>query len=175
LRARAGRGSRGRRQAGARRTASAAASCIVAAGRRWAGRPPRGSAALLGVGAVEADDQLLREVAEPLGRLDDAVGDLLAAGDAAEDVDEHALDVGSLSTSPSDSAIASADAPPPTSRKLAARPPFCATTSSVAITRPGAVAEHPDVAVELDVLDALGLGLGLERVVGVEPSIFHSS
>src|SRR6056297_1530721 len=34
------------------------------------------AAALLGVGAVEPDDQRLREVTEPVGGLDDAVGDL---------------------------------------------------------------------------------------------------
>jgi hypothetical protein len=50
---------------------------------------------------------------------------------------------GSDSTSDSDAAIASAEAPPPTSRKFAARPPFWATTSSVAITRPAPLPSTP--------------------------------
>ena len=52
------------------------------------------AAALLDVVAVEAyDERLGRLVAEDLQRADDAVGDLVAGGDAAEDVDEHALDL----------------------------------------------------------------------------------
>ena len=47
-------------------------------------------AALLGVRAVEADDDRRPQV-DAAERLDDALGDLLAAGDAAEDVDEDAL------------------------------------------------------------------------------------
>ena len=50
--------------------------------------------ALLDVVAVEAHDQRLGGlVAEDLQRTDDAVGDLVAGGDAAEDVDEDALDL----------------------------------------------------------------------------------
>ena len=52
------------------------------------------AAALLDVVAVEADDERLgRLVAEDLQRALDAVGDLVARGDAAEDVDEDALDL----------------------------------------------------------------------------------
>ena len=51
-------------------------------------------AALDDVVAVEPHDQRLGgAVAEDLQRLDDAGGHRVARGDAAEDVDEHALDV----------------------------------------------------------------------------------
>src|SRR5690606_6589455 len=46
--------------------------------------------ALLGVGPVEADDDGGPQV-DALERLDDAVGPLLATGDAAEDVHEDGL------------------------------------------------------------------------------------
>src|SRR5690349_24246043 len=49
-------------------------------------------AALLGVGAVEADDDR-RPQLDAAEALDDAVGDLLATRDAAEDVDEDRADV----------------------------------------------------------------------------------
>ena len=49
-------------------------------------------AALLGVGAVEADHDRRAQL-DPAERLDDALGHLLAAGDAAEDVDEDGLHV----------------------------------------------------------------------------------
>src|SRR5262245_48047725 len=47
--------------------------------------------ALLGVGAVEPDDDR-RPQLDSAHRLDDALGDLLAARDPAEDVDEDRLD-----------------------------------------------------------------------------------
>src|SRR3712207_9342308 len=51
--------------------------------------------ALLHVVAVEPDDQRLgRLVAEQLQRVHDAVGDRVAGGDPAEDVDEGGLDGG---------------------------------------------------------------------------------
>ena len=62
-----------------------------------------------------------------------------------------ALTFGLLKITSTDAAIASAFAPPPASRKFAGAPPAWATTSSVDMTRPGAVAEDADVAVELDV------------------------
>ena len=46
--------------------------------------------ALLDVGALEADDQRHRQIDFP-GGLDDALGDDVAAHDAAEDVDQDAL------------------------------------------------------------------------------------
>ena len=50
--------------------------------------------ALLDVVAVEAHDERLgRLVAEGVKRSDDAVGDRVAGGDAAEDVDEDTLDL----------------------------------------------------------------------------------
>ena len=48
--------------------------------------------ALLGVGAVEADDQRHVHV-DPRVGLDDALGDLVAAGDAAEDVEQDRVDL----------------------------------------------------------------------------------
>ena len=48
--------------------------------------------ALVGVGAVEADDDRARR-SDPAQGLDDAVGHLFAPGDATEDVDEDRLDV----------------------------------------------------------------------------------
>src|SRR4051794_15810477 len=45
-----------------------------------------------GVGAVEADDDGCSQV-DTTERLDDPLGHLFATGDAAEDVDEDALDV----------------------------------------------------------------------------------
>src|SRR5699024_9293536 len=51
-------------------------------------------ASLVDVVAVETDDErLVGLVAENLQGLDDAVGDRVAGGDPAEDVDEHALDL----------------------------------------------------------------------------------
>jgi hypothetical protein len=50
---------------------------------------------------------------------------------------------GSDNTTSSEVAIWSADAPPPTSRKFAARAPACATTSSVDITRPAPLPMMP--------------------------------
>src|SRR3712207_3459769 len=59
-------------------------------------RPVEDGAAGLGVVAVEAHHErlgdLLAALTEQGERLDDAVGDLVAGGDAAEDVDEHRLD-----------------------------------------------------------------------------------
>src|SRR3954467_4005633 len=61
--------------------------------RLCAGGGGGGWAALFGVVAVEADDERLRRlVAEDAQGRDDAVGDGVAGGDPAEDVDEHALD-----------------------------------------------------------------------------------
>ena len=49
--------------------------------------------------------------------------------------------------------ISSAWAPPPTSRKLAGRPPAAATTSSVLMTSPAPFPSTPMSAVQLDVGD----------------------
>ena len=66
-------------------------------------------------------------------------------------------------------AITSALAPPPMSRKLAGVTPPCfspayATTSRVDMTSPAPLPMMPTAAVELDVVEALRLGLGLQRV-----------
>ena len=82
--------------------------------------------ALLDVVAVEADDQrLVGLVAEHLQRADDAVGHRVARGDAAEHVDEHALDLAVAEDDVEPAAITSAEAPPPMSRKLAGFTPPC--------------------------------------------------
>ena len=60
-----------------------------------------------------------------------------------------------------------ASPPPPRSQKFAGRPPANVTTSTVDIVRPGAVAEHADLAVELHVRDVLLARERLERVGGV--------
>src|SRR5919205_2145000 len=64
----------------------------VPQGDPWGGGLGQDAPALLHVVAVEPDDQRLgRLVAEDAEGGDDAVGDGVAGGDTAEDVDEHAL------------------------------------------------------------------------------------
>ena len=72
----------------------AASSMVGLAGEHFGGDAGLGQdlAPFFGVGAVEADHDR-RPQLDPAERLDDAVGHLLAAGDAAEDVDEDALHV----------------------------------------------------------------------------------
>ena len=79
------------------------------------------------------------------------------------------LTCGSLRITSRPSAITWAFAPPPMSRKLAGLTPPCAspayaTTSRVDMTRPAPLPMMPTCAVELDVVEALLLGLRLERV-----------
>ena len=93
---------------------------------------------------------------------------LVAARDAAEDVEQHGGDLLVGEDHLDGVTIASAFEPPPASRKFAGSPPACATTSSVDITRPGAVAEDADVAVELHVGEPALLRHLLLRVLGAD-------
>ena len=128
------------------------------------------AAALFDVVAVETDDQrLVRLVAEDLQRLHDPVGNGVARGDAAEDVDEHALDL----------AVAEDDVEPVghhLGRRAAADVEEVGRLHvTVLLTgvgddvqrrhhQAGAVADDPDLAVQLDVVEVVLLGLELERV-----------
>ena len=75
---------------------------------------------------------------------------------------------GSVSTIRNAFAIFSGLAPPPTSRKFAGRPPWCAIASIVPIARPAPFTMQPDVAVERDVVEAVARGVDLLRVLLVE-------
>ena len=131
------------------------------------------AAALLDVVAVEPDDQrLVGLVAEHLQRLDDAVGDRVARGDAAEHVDEHALDL----------AVAEDDVQPGghhLGRGAAADVEEVGRLDAAVLLagvgddvqrghdQARAVADDADLAVELDVVEVVLLGLELQRVGGV--------
>src|SRR3954468_3950235 len=126
--------------------------------------------ALLHVVAVEADDQRLgRLVPQDLQRLDDAVRDGVAGGDPAEDVDEDALHgrVGQDDLQPVGHNLgggATADV------EEVGRPHAAELLAGVrddvqgAHDQAGAVADDADLALELDVVEVLLLGRGLERV-----------
>ena len=127
---------------------------------------------LLDVVAVEADDQRLgRLVAEDLQRADDAVGDLVARGDAAEDVHEHALDL--LVVEDHVEAVghhlgvgAATDVEEVGGLDAAVRLTGVRDDVERRHDQARAVADDADLAVELDVVEALRLGLRLERVGG---------
>ena len=126
--------------------------------------------ALDDVVAVEAHDQGLgRLVAEDLERALDAVGDLVARGDAAEDVHEDPLDL--LVVEDHVEAVGhhlgvGATADVEEVRGLDAAVALTGVRDHVegGHDQARAVADDPDLAVELDVVEALLLGLGLERV-----------
>ena len=149
-------------------TASFAASSIVGddveVRRRRLGEDPP---ALLGVRAVEPDDdrQLERHLAE---RLEDPARDLVAARDPAEDVEEDRLHlrVARDHRERVDDALRVAAA----AEVAEVRGPAAREGDDVdgRHRQPGAVAEHADLAVELDVRDVLLAGERLERVGGVE-------
>src|SRR5436305_1866938 len=119
--------------------------------------------------AVQADDQRLGGlVAQDLQGLDDAVRHRVAGGDAAEDVDEDALHVG----------VVEDDVQPgrhDLGRRAAADVEEVGRLDAAVLLarvrhdvqsghdEPGAVADDADLAVELDVVEVLGLGLGFER------------
>ena len=127
-------------------------------------------AALLDVVAVEPDDERLgRLVAEDLQRALDAVGDLVAGGDAAEDVDEHALDLRVVDDhveAVGHHLGVGAAADVEEVRRLHAAVRLTGVRHHVERRhdQARAVADDPDLAVELDVVEALLLGLRLERV-----------
>src|SRR3954462_9144882 len=128
--------------------------------------------ALLDVVAVEADDERLgRLVAEMLQSRDDAVRDGVARGDAAEDVHEHALhgrvgqdDVQAVAHHLGRGAATDVEEV----GRLDAAELLTGVGDDVegAHDQAGTVADDPDLALELDVVEVLLLGRGLERVGG---------
>ena len=121
--------------------------------------------ALLGVRAVEADDERHRDL-DLLRRLDDPLRDLVAAGDAAEDVEQDRGDVrvrGDHLERVDDRLGLRAAAGVEEVRGLAAR---LGDDVERRHAEAGAVAEDADVAAELDVGEALLLGHRLLRVLG---------
>ncbi len=126
--------------------------------------------ALVDVVAVEADDErLVGLVAEDLQRVHDAVGDGVARGDPAEDVDEDALhlrvaqdDVQAVGHHLGRGAAADVEEV----GGLHAAVALAGIRDDVERRHdePGAVADDADLAVELDVVEALLLGRRLERV-----------
>ena len=128
------------------------------------------AAAFLDVVAVEADDQrLVRGVAEFGQRADDALGHGVTGGDAAEDVDEDGLDL-----------LVAQDDVEAGSHDLGGRSTadvqevggldvavlFAGVGNNIqgGHHETGAVADDADFAVELDVVEVLGLGFRLKRV-----------
>ena len=128
------------------------------------------AATLLDVVAVEADDERLgRLVAEDLEGALDAVGDLVARGDAAEDVHEHALDLRVVDDHVE--AVghhlgvgAATDVEEVGGLDPAVRLAGVGDHVEGRHDQARAVADDADLAVELDVVEALVLGLRLERV-----------
>src|SRR5579884_1507800 len=139
------------------------------------GQPGLGQdlAAELGVVAVEPDHQRLvhglAARAEQREGLHDAVGHRVAGGDAAEDVDEHGLD---RRVAQDDlQAVghhlgrgAAADVKEVRRLDAAVRLPGVGDHVEGGHDQAGAVADDADLAVELDVVEVLLLGLGLQRV-----------
>src|SRR5829696_7750508 len=127
-------------------------------------------AALLDVVAVEPDDQRLRGlVAQVLQGRDDAVGHGVAGGDATEDVDEHALhrrvgqdDVQAVAHDLGRGAATDVEEV----GRLDAAELLAGVRDDVqgAHDQAGTVADDPDLALELDVVEALLLRRGLQRV-----------
>ena len=121
--------------------------------------------ALLGVRAVEADDDRRRDL-HALERFEDAARDLVAARDPAEDVEEDRLHLRVLRDHlerVDDALGAAAAAEVAEVRGLAAGDDHDVDRRH---REPGAVAEDADRAVELDVGDALLARERLERVGG---------
>src|SRR3954452_20163003 len=126
--------------------------------------------ALLHVVAVEPDDQRLgRLVAEQLQCVHDAVGDRVARRDAPEHVHEHALDggVGQDDVQAVGHHLGrGATTDVEEVGRLHAAELLTGVRDDVerAHHQAGAVADDADLAVELDVVEVLLLGSGLERV-----------
>src|SRR3954453_17701018 len=126
--------------------------------------------ALLHVVAVEPDDQRLgRLVAEQLQCVHDAVGHRVAGRDAPEDVHEHALDggVGQDDVQAVGHHVGrGATTDVEEVGRLHAPELLTGVRDDVqrAHHQAGAVADDADLAVELDVVEVLLLGSGLERV-----------
>ena len=123
--------------------------------------------------AVEADHQrLVGFVAEHLERLDDAVGDRVTGGDAAEHVDEHALDLAVVEDdveTRSHHLGRRAAADVEEVRRLDAVVVLTGVGDDVegGHDQARAVADDADLAVELDVVEVVLLGLEFERIRGV--------
>src|SRR5690625_922592 len=127
----------------------------------------------LGVVAVQTHHQRLADVVpaplEHLQCLDDAVGDRVARGDTAEDVDEDALDLG---VAQDDLQAVGHDLGGGTAtdvQEVGGRDPAVLLTGVGDHVQRGhdqarAVADDADLALELDVVQALGLGGDLERI-----------
>src|SRR5690606_8036897 len=114
-------------------------------------------AALLGVGAVEANHDRDRDV-HPAHSGDDAVGDFLTLGDAAEDVDEdrlHGRVVGDdLEGTGHDLGVgAAADV-----EEVGGLATHLVDDVDGRHGQAGAVGDHTDAAFETDVLKTLGVG-----------------
>src|SRR6478609_9268832 len=128
------------------------------------------AAALVDVVAVEAHHQrAVLLLAEGVERADDAVGHGVAGGDAAEDVDEHAPDLGvgqdDVQAVGHHLGAGTATDVEEVGRLLAAEL-LAGVGDDVegAHDQPGPVADDADRAVELDVVEVLLLGGQLERV-----------
>ncbi len=108
---------------------------------------------------------------QQLQRADDAVGHRVTGGDAAEHVDEDALDlrVGDDDLEPVGHDLrggAAADVEEVGGLDAAVGLSGAGDHVEGAHDEAGAVADDADRAVELDVVEALGLGCGLQRVLG---------
>src|SRR3954453_8421992 len=132
-------------------------------------------AAVLGVVAVQADDERVRDLVAALlqepERLHDAVRDRVARGDAAEHVDEHRLHVGvaedDLETVDHHLGRgAAADVEEVGRLHPAVRLTGVRHDVERRHHEAGTVADDADRAVELHVVEVLRLGLRLERVGG---------
>ena len=143
---------------------------VVGQGDERVGGAREDRAALLDVVAVQADDERLGgRVAEDLEGLHDAVGDRVAGGDAAEDVDEDALD---LRVAEDDVEAVRHDLGGGSAADVEEVGGLDAAVLLAGVgddvegghDEPGAVADDADLAVELHVVEVVLLGLGLERV-----------
>jgi len=122
----------------------------------------------VGVRAVEADDDRRPHV-DPADGLDDAVGDLVAPGDAAEDVDEDGphrrVVVDDLERPGHDVGVgATTDV-----EEVGRAAPHLVDDVDRRHGEAGTVGDHPDGPVESDVLEALGVGGGLALIAGLGP------
>ncbi len=128
--------------------------------------------ALLDGVAVEPDDQWLgRLVAQHAEGGDDAVGDGVTGGDAAEDVDEHAPDGGVGQDDLQAVGHHLGRGAPPDVEEVGRADPtelLAGVGDDVqgAHHQAGTVADDPHLALELDVVEVLLLGRGLERIGG---------
>ena len=142
-------------------------------GHEWVVRLGQDAAALVDVVAVQADHQrLVGLVAEDLERVDDAVGDRVARGDAAEHVDEHALDLRVVQDDVEAGGHhlrrgAAADVEEVGRLDAAVLLTGVGDDVQRRHHQPRAVADDADLAVELDVVEVVLLGLELQRICGV--------